>query len=153
MDLDPDFNEFVASFVEIGARFLLVGGFALAAHGPPRYTGDLDAWVWTDGDNARRIVTALSALGFGSLGLTVADFAGPDVVGQLGYPPLRIDVLTSIDGVTVADAWPRRMIFTLDGRDVPCIGRDDLLATTRAADRPRDRADAARLVAATVDEL
>ena len=146
MNLDPDFNEFVASFIDSGVRFLIVGGYALAAHGLPRYTGDLDAWVWVDPENARRVVTALTTFGFGSLGLREADFETPDVVVQLGYPPLRIDVLTSIDGVNFDEAWPRRIILPIDGYDVPFIGRDDLIANKRAVGRPQDRADVTRLL-------
>ena len=146
MDLDPDFNEFVTSFIDNGVRFLIVGGYALAAHGLPRYTGDLDAWVWVDAENARRVVAALTSFGFGSLGLREADFAQSDLVVQLGYPPLRIDVLTSIDGVHFEAAWPRRMVITIDGHDVPFIGRDDLIANKRATDRPQDRVDVARLL-------
>lgn len=147
MDLDPDFNEFVTSFIDNGVRFLIVGGYALAAHGLPRYTGDLDAWVWVDAENARRVVAALHSFGFGSLGLNEADFQSPDMVVQLGYPPLRIDVLTAIDGVSFDEAWPRRLVLSIDGCDVPFIGRDDLIANKRAADRPQDRADVARLLA------
>ena len=146
MDLNPDFNEFVASFVDNDVRFLIVGGYALAAHGLPRYTGVLDVWVWVDAENAQRVVAALTSFGFGSLGLEADDFTRPDVVVQLGYPPLRIDVLTSIDGVRFEAAWPRRLIIPIDGLDVPFISRDDLIANKRAADRPQDRADVARLL-------
>ena len=147
MDLDPDFHEFVASFIDNDVRFLIVGGYALAAHGLPRYTGDLDAWVWVDAENARRVVAALTSFGFGSLDLDAEDFTLPDVVVQLGHSPLRIDVLTSIDGVSFEAAWPRRLIVSIDGLDVPFISRDDLIANKRAADRPQDRADVARLTA------
>ena len=80
MDLDPDFNEFAAFFIDNDVRFLIVGGYALAAHGLPRYTGDLDAWVWVDAENARRVVAALTSFGFGSLDLDAEDFTLPDVV-------------------------------------------------------------------------
>ncbi len=91
-------------------------------------------------------MAALTSFGFGSLGLKEADFVTPDVVVQLGHPPLRIDLLTSIDGVNFDDAWPRRVILSIGGIDVPFIGRDDLIANKRAADRPQDRADVARLL-------
>jgi len=130
----------------IAVSGFIVGGYALAAHGLPRYTGDLDAWVWVDTENARRVMAALTSFGFGSLGLKEADFVTPDVVVQLGHPQLRIDLLTSIDGVNFDDAWPRRVILSIGGIDVPFIGRDDLIANKRAADRPQDRADVARLL-------
>ncbi len=105
MQLDPDSREFVESFNAHEVRYLVVGGYALAAHGLPRATGDLDAWVWVGGDNAERVLAALTAVGFGSLGLEIADFDHRDSIAQLGYPPYRIDILTSIDGVEFDDAW------------------------------------------------
>lgn len=109
MRLDPDFREFVESFNDHDVRYLVVGGYALAAHGLPRATGDFDAWVWVGGDNAQRVVEALTAFGFGSLGLAITDFDRADSVIELGYPPYRIDILTSIDGVEFDDAWSRRL--------------------------------------------
>jgi hypothetical protein len=145
MELDPDFREFVESFNAHEVRYLVVGGYALAAHGLPRATGDFDAWVWIGGDNAERVLAALTAFGFGTLGLRVADFDHPDSIVQLGYPPYRIDILTSIDGVDFDDAWSRRVAVEADGVPLPVIGRDDLIRNKVAADRPQDRADVARL--------
>lgn len=145
MQLDPDFSEFVESFNDHEVRYLVVGGYALAAHGLPRATGDLDAWVWVDDDNAERILAALAAFGFGGLGLEASDFDHPDSVVQLGYPPYRIDILTSIDGVDFEDAWERRLSINIDGLQLEVIGRDDLLRNKIAADRPQDRADVDRL--------
>lgn len=145
MRLDPDFRDFVELFTANEVRFLVVGGYAVAAHGLPRFTGDLDAWVWVNSENASRIVRSLEAFGFSGLGLTESDFNQPDRVVQLGYPPYRIDILTSIDGVEFDDAWTRRVVLDLDGIDVPFIGRDDLLANKRAAGRPQDVADVERL--------
>ena len=128
MDLDRDFNEFLASFTRNEVRFLVVGGYALAAHGLPRATGDFDTWVWVDAENAERIVRSLGEFGFVGLNLSVDDFNRADVVVQLGYPPHRIDVMTSIDGVEFNAAWPGRMLVEVDGMMIPFIGRDDLLA-------------------------
>ncbi len=94
MKLNPDFQEFLELFVSHDVRFLIVGGYALAAHGHPRYTKDLDVWVWPEPSNAERIVAALEDFGFGGLGLTSLDFQDPDVVVQLGREPQRIDILT-----------------------------------------------------------
>lgn len=146
MQLDPDFREFVESFNEHEVRYLVVGGYALAAHGLPRATGDFDAWVWIGGDNAERVLAALTAFGFGSLGLEVADFDRADSIVQLGYPPYRIDILTSIDGVEFDDAWSRRLSVEADGLALEIIGREDLVRNKVVADRPQDRADVARLV-------
>jgi len=145
VQLDRDFREFIELFTANDVRFLIVGGYAVAAHGLPRYTGDLDAWVWVDGENAARIVRSLEAFGFSNLGLTEEDFNQPDRVVQLGYPPYRIDILTSIEGVEFDGAWERRVVVPLDGVDVPFIGRDDLLKNKRVAGRPQDIADVERL--------
>jgi hypothetical protein len=145
MQLDPDFRDFVELFTSNGVRFLIVGGYAVAAHGLPRYTGDLDAWVWVSAENASRVVRSLEAFGFSNLGLSEDDFNQPDRVVQLGYPPYRIDVLTSIDGVEFDAAWDRRVVLELDGIEVPFIGRDDLLTNKRVVGRPQDIADVERL--------
>jgi hypothetical protein len=145
MDLDRDFNEFVQYFIAHEVRFLVVGGYALAAHGLPRTTGDFDAWIWLSNSNAAHVLAALEEFGFDGLGLTTDDFATPGRVVQLGYPPHRIDILTSIDGVDFDDAWPNRVIVEVNGNELPVIGRDDLVRNKRAAGRPQDVADVARL--------
>ena len=109
MELDRDFSEFIASCAAHNVRFLIVGGYAVAAHGHPRFTKDLDVWVWLDEQNAGRLVSALEDFGFGSLGLTPADFLEEGVVVQLGYPPKRIDILTQVDGVQFDSCWERRV--------------------------------------------
>lgn len=146
MQIDRDFSEFVESFVAHDVRFLVVGGYALAAHGLPRATGDFDAWVWIDPTNAARIVAALDDFGFGSVGLRADDFLTPDFVVQLGFPPLRIDIITEIDGVQFDLAWDRRIIVDAGGIALPVIGRDDLIDNKRAAGRPQDLVDVARLL-------
>ncbi len=145
MQLDRDFKEFVESFTAHEVRFLVVGGYAVAAHGVPRATGDFDAWVWIDADNANRIVAALTDFGFGDVGLTDTDFNRIDSIVQLGYPPYRIDIITSIDGVDFDSSWENRLAVDCDGILVNFIGRDDLIVNKRAAGRPQDRADVARL--------
>ena len=145
MKLDKDFNEFVALFVTNNVRFLVVGGYALAAHGYPRATGDLDAWVWVNPENAAKIVECLQEFGFGSLEISVEDFTSTNNVVQLGFPPYRIDIITSIDGVEFDAAWENRFMVDLDGLDVPFISRDDLLINKRAVGRPQDIADVKRL--------
>jgi hypothetical protein len=145
MQLDSDFSEFVASFAAHDVRFMVVGGYALAAHGHPRATGDLDAWIWTDPQNARRILKSLEEFGFGDLDITQADLTSNDCVIQLGYPPYRIDLITRIAGVDFEDAWDRRMELQLDGVTVPFIGREDLIVNKRAVGRPQDIADVLRL--------
>jgi len=145
LELDQDFSEFLQLFLDNEVRFLIVGGYAMAAHGLPRYTGDLDAWVWIDPENAERIVKALGAFGFSSLGISPEDFESESLVVQLGFPPHRIDLLTSIDGVSFDEAWLRRVVVSANGLPIPFIGRDDLLVNKKAAGRPQDIADAQRL--------
>ena len=145
MELDKDFNEFVELFIAHEVRFLIVGGYALAAHGLPRFTGDLDAWVWADEANAARILAALGDFGFGDVGVTVADFSRADSIVQLGFPPYRIDILTSIDGVAFDDAWTRRVTMDVGSLRVPFISREDLIVNKRAVGRPQDLADVDRL--------
>jgi len=146
MDLEEDFKEFLALLIANDVRFLIVGGFALAAHGLPRATDDLDVWVWTDKDNAHALKNALDDFGFSSLDIEQADFLRPDLTLQLGYSPDRIDLMTSISGVEFEEAWERRIIATLDGVDFPVIGKADLVANKWALGRPQDLVDLMKLV-------
>lgn len=141
MDLPRDFSELLASFNANDVEYLLVGGYALAHHGAPRFTGDLDLFVRPTADNARRILAALDAFGFGGLGLTADDFCIPDRVIQLGRPPVRIDLLTSIDGVTWDQAHSGAESCGVDGQPVPVIGLREFVANKRASGRPTDLAD------------
>lgn len=142
MDLNRDFSEFIACFVAHDVQFLVVGGYALAAHGTPRYTKDLDVWVRLDPDNARRVVAALDEFGFDGLGLTEADFLDPEVVVQLGREPQRIDILTFATGVDFDEAYLRRSLVEIAGLEVPVISRIDLRTNKLATGRLRDLADA-----------
>lgn len=138
--LHKDFREFAESLNAAAVEYLLVGGYALAAHGHPRYTGDIDFWVRPTEDNIARLLRALEAFGFASLKLAAADF-GPDTVVQLGHPPWRIDLLTGLDGVAFEDCWTRRDTVQLDGVSLPVIGLKDLKVNKRATGRAKDLAD------------
>ncbi|MGH8797596.1 MAG: hypothetical protein ACREXI_11100, partial [Caldimonas sp.] len=122
-------------------EYLVVGGYALAAHGHPRYTGDLDLWIGTQPQNIGRLLNALDSFGFGSLGLSAADFAAPDIVVQLGYPPGRIDLLTGIDGVEFESCFGRRQVVALGEVRLPIIHVDDFKINKRATGRLQDLAD------------
>ena len=141
MELQSDFRDLLASFDANEVEYLVVGGYALAFHGAPRYTGDLDLLVRPSRENARRILTALAAFGFGDLGLSEDDFTKPDQVVQLGVPPVRVDLLTSLSGVTWDEAWAGRQAGTYGDVDVPFIGREAFVANKRATGRTRDLAD------------
>lgn len=145
MELNRDFSEFIASCTARNVRFLIVGGYAVAAHGHPRFTKDLDVWVWLDRSNAEYLLLALGDFGFGALGLTPTDFLEEGVVVQLGYPPNRIDILTAIDGVDFQACWERRTEVTIGGQVVPFLAAEDLIVNKRASGRPQDLADAAVL--------
>lgn len=147
MELDQDFNEFVALLATHDVRYMIVGGYALAAHGLPRATGDLDAWIWADPINAQRLLSALDEFGFGGVGIEEADLTSPDRVIQLGYPPYRIDLVTQISGVEFETAWARHIEVILDGVKVPFIAREDLIINKRATGRPQVIADVLRLTA------
>ena len=145
MELDQDFNEFVELFIAHDVRFLIIGGYALAAHGFPRYTGDLVAWIWATEENAHRILRALEEFGFGGVGVTIADFTSEDSVVQLGFPPYRIDILTKADGLDFESAWSRRVTISVNGAEVPFISREDFIANKTAVGRPQDLVDVEKL--------
>ncbi|HLB37398.1 MAG TPA: hypothetical protein VJL31_12575 [Gemmatimonadales bacterium] len=138
-----DFRDLLAAFVAHEVRFLVVGAHALAAHGVPRVTGDLDLWVEPTAANARRVWRALAAFGapLGSLKVGEQDFHLPEQVVQLGLPPYRIDVMTSVSGVGFADAWESRLSGALFEVPVAFIGRDAFIRNKRASGRPKDLED------------
>lgn len=141
MELDPNFSEFIASLNAREARFLIVGGYAVALHGHPRYTGDLDVWLLVDPANADAVLAALGDFGFGELGLEAEDFLAAGRTVQLGYPPLRIDLHTGIDGLDFTAAYDRRVEVEIAGQTVPFLGLDDLRRNKRASGRTQDLAD------------
>lgn len=143
--LNPDFHDMLSALCAEGVEFLLVGAFALAAHGLPRAMGAMDLWIRRSDDNAARVWRALHRFGSPTLDLTLDDLTAPDVVSQIGIAPRRIDVLTSIDGVTFDEAWPDRLVVELEGLSVPVIGHRHLIQNKRASGRPKDMADLAWL--------
>jgi hypothetical protein len=140
--LDKDLRELLELFRSTGVECLVVGGHAVAFHGRPRLTEDLDLFVRPDATNGARIVEALRAFGFASLEVSPTDFTADDRVIQLGRAPNRVDLLTKLYGVEFADAWSRRVAAHLDGAEVWMISRDDLIRNKRATGRTQDLADA-----------
>src|SRR5712692_6341625 len=132
METQPDFRELLALFSAHHVEYLIVGGYALAFHGAPRFTGDLDILVKPDAANAQRIFTALEAFGFASVGLTPSDFEHPDQVIQLGVPPVRIDLITSITGVSWDEARAGRTTGSYGDIPVYYIGRAQFIADFRS---------------------
>ena len=141
METQPDFRELLALFDAHHVEYMIVGGYALAFHGAPRFTGDLDILVKPDPDNAQRILAALEAFGFVSSGLTARDFVRPDQVVQLGVPPVRIDLITSLTGVSWDEAFAGRIAGLYGDFPAFYIGREQFIANKRAAGRKKDLAD------------
>ena len=145
--LNPDFRDILLLFNAHRVEYLLVGAYALAVHGVPRATGDIDLWIWTKPDNAKRVWSALAEFGAPLEQLAPADLETQGIVFQIGIAPRRIDILTSIDGVVFDDAWSRKIEVEIEGLTVPVLGRDDLIKNKRASGRPKDLADLAWLQA------
>jgi predicted nucleotidyltransferase len=143
--LNEDYKEMLQYLSDEGVKFLLVGAYALAAHGFPRATRDIDFFVWADLENGANLLRALGRFGAATESVSAADFAVEGTVFQIGVDPRRIDILTRIDGVTFEEAYARRSTIRLEGIDVPVISREDLIANKRASGRTQDLADVERL--------
>ena len=143
--LNPDFRDMLSALCDAGADFLVVGAYALAAHGFPRATGDLDIWVRPTPENAGRGCAALRQFGAPMSRISMDDFHTPDIVYQIGVAPRRIDILTSVTGLTFDAAWPNRRTVQIEGLSVGFLGRSDLVENKRATGRPKDLADVAWL--------
>lgn len=142
---NPDFKDMLFALSDAKIDFLLVGAYAVAAHGHPRATGDLDIWVRPNVETAPKVFRVLAEFGAPMHDLSVDDFAKPRMVFQIGVEPSRIDILTAISGVEFDDAWTRRLAVEMDGIDLCVIGRNDLIVNKRACGRPKDIADAEAL--------
>ena len=145
MPLTKGLREFVECLHSNKVEFLVVGALAVSWHGFPRYSGDIDLFVRPSRENAVRLIGALKEFGFGSTGIDVDDLSSEGRVIQLGVEPNRIDLMTSISGLTFEEAWESRVQGTLDGIEVQFIGREALIRNKRASGRSRDLID--------VDEL
>jgi len=145
MPLNRDLREFIELLNSNEVEYLVVGAFAVAFHGFPRYTADLDLLVRPTAENADRVLRALSEFGFGKLGIEVADLCSPGMVVQLGVKPNRIDLLTAISGVSFDEAWDTRSEAKLDGISTQFIGRAALLRNKEQTGRARDLGDAEEL--------
>ena len=145
MPLNRDLREFIELLNSNEVEYLVVGAFAVAFHGFPRYTADLDLLVRPTAENADRVLRALSEFGFGKLGIEAADLCSPGMVVQLGVKPNRIDLLTAISGVSFDEAWDTRSEAKLDGIATQFIGRAALLRNKEQTGRARDLGDAEEL--------
>ena len=141
MDLAPDFDEFCALLTTHHVEFVVIGAHALAFHGAPRFTGDLDLLVRPTEENGRRVLSAITAFGFPTIPVTPNDIVVGKKVIEMGVAPVQIHVMSQIDGVSWADVWESRELGPFGSREVPFIGREAFLRNKRAAGRPKDLAD------------
>ena len=139
--MNPDFRDLFAAFNARGVEFLVVGAYALAAHGLVRATKDLDVWVRPDLDNAKRVFEALGDFGAPLHDLTIDDLARPGLIFQIGVEPIRIDVITAIDGVQFSDAWAERVSARFADQEAPVLSRKHLVINKRTAARDQDLLD------------
>lgn len=145
MELHRDFKDLLEAFVRCGVEFAVVGGYAVGHHGKPRATKDLDLLVSGRGDNQRRVASALELFGAPPNVIEAARKQRPTEVVYMGVPPVRVDILRSVDGVETERAIDRAVMVVLGELNVPVIALDDLILNKRAAGRPQDRADAVLL--------
>lgn len=136
-----DFRDFVQLLIKNDVDYLIVGGYAVGIHGHPRYTGDLDIWLNPSVENAKRILLAVNEFGFSSYKLAVDDFIKEGNVIQLGYPPLRIDLLTEIDGVHFDECFKNKLVVDIDDLKVNFISYNDLIRNKKACNRYKDLDD------------
>ena len=146
MKLNQDLREFIELLNSKGVKFIVVGGHAVAYHGYPRFTGDIDFFVERSQPNAEALEQVINAFGFSGRGLKAKDFLQPEVVVQLGRPPHRIDILTSITGVDFTQAWQTKVAALLDGLPVSFISKEFLIVNKRAVKRAQDIADLKLLI-------
>jgi hypothetical protein len=145
MSVNPDFRDLFAALNDARAEFLIVGGYALAVHGVPRFTKDLDVWIKANSDNGQRVWEALDKFGAPFGDLTIQDLSSPGIVFQMGLPPNRIDIITAIDGVEFQEAWENRVSSAYGDQPVMVIGIEELIRNKEATGRPQDALDAKTL--------
>ena len=143
--LNKDFREFIESLNSNKVKYLVLGGYAIAFHGHPRYTKDLDIWLELSEANAERVLQALKDFGFGSIDLTKEDFLSEGQVVQLGYPPNRIDLINSPDGVEFAECYASKIEVDIGGLKISVIDLENLKKNKRASGRLQDLADLEKL--------
>jgi predicted nucleotidyltransferase len=139
--LNKDFKEFIQSLNDNQVHYLVIGGYAVALHGHPRYTKDMDVWIEMKPENAKQITKALEQFGFGSLGLKADDFLVPDQVIQLGYAPNRIDLITTLEGIDFENCYASRVEVKIDDVTVNFIDLENLKRNKKATGRYQDLAD------------
>ena len=145
--LNPDYKDMLAALCGEKADFLIVGAYAMAVHGLPRATGDIDLFVGTSQENSKKVYRALQLFGAPLFDIQPETFTKIGVIYQIGVAPSRIDILTSIEGVSFTDAWPRRKMTEVEGLSLAVLSVDDLIQNKSTVGRPKDKADVAWLKA------
>ena len=145
MVLEKDFKEFIELLNEHKVKYLVIGGFAVNYHGYPRYTKDIDFWIWLTQENIQLLLKAIKDFGFGSLGLDETDFDDTKTIVQLGYEPYRIDLLVDVEGVDFESCYQQRKSAEIDETHVEFMSLDDLIEAKKIAGRLQDLADAEQL--------
>ena len=141
MDIQTDFKDFIVLLNQYHVTYLVVGGFAVAQHGYPRFTADIDFWVKPNAENAERVVSALSDFGFAGPDISVEDFLRPKHVVQLGYPPNRIDLLTEVTGLEFNECWSSRQTIEFEGVTIHFLSLEHLKLNKRLVGRKKDELD------------
>ncbi|RKX81259.1 MAG: hypothetical protein DRP57_12090 [Spirochaetes bacterium] len=141
VNIPKDFRELLLLLNKNRVKYLVIEGYAVAFYGAPRFTGDMDLFIDTSKENVKRIMKSLGEFGFTDPDLSAADFETPDMIIQLGVPPLRIDFVTSIDGVSWSTAWDKKASGSLGDVSVFFIGKNELLTNKRKTGRKKDLAD------------
>jgi predicted nucleotidyltransferase len=145
MNLEKDFEDFVKLLNDYQVDYMIVGGYALAFHGKPRHTGDLDIWIAISDVNAEKMTNVIRDFGMASLKLQMEDFLQAGLITQIGYPPLRIDILNEIDGITFEEAYQNKAIIDIDGLNINYIGLEDLIKNKISSGRHQDISDVVAL--------
>jgi predicted nucleotidyltransferase len=143
--LNNDYKEMLQCLSEENVKFLLVGAYALAVHGFPRATKDIDFFVWATPENAAGLIRALARFGAPMEGISASDFSSEGAIFQIGNSPRRIDIITTIDGIKFEGAYANRKLFSIEGLQIPVISLEDLIANKRASGRKQDLADVEKL--------
>jgi predicted nucleotidyltransferase len=145
MALDRDFKEFILLLNEQKVEYLVIGGYAVVFHGYPRFTGDIDFWINPTEENIDRVLAVLKKFGCGSLGVKREDLLNPDIVHQFGQQPLRIDILSYVEGASFAECYRRKKTKTVGGVKIHLLSREDLIRNKQLVGRPRDLEDVKQL--------
>lgn len=145
MEIDNDFKEFIQLLNEFDVKYLVIGGYAVNYYGYPRYTKDIDFWIWLTEENIKKLLEVLEEFGFANINLSINDFMSPDSIIQLGYEPYRIDLLVDLDGLDFEKCYSQKNNIELDDINVNFLSLQDLINNKRKSGRLQDLADAEKL--------